>query len=285
MHGHRQHETRESNLSLTTPQPTLGTDLVLPVLQGLVVGLIAFGCASGLIWVLGAAWTTAWHWGLGLGLSVFGVCAAAFIFEHRSLVTAPVRLAFRRLELEYPPEPEPPPPPRFIPIRGRRLLTEPVPQLPQPAIQTPRQVIAGFLADRLAARSRETVYESTGGDLDAAPEQVESWPHWVVEMYGILEATYPTGALSRRDFERLFSPGGTGKWTRYVNGDPSKPGHRGKSVFQLWGIISQTGPRGTWEYCHDWQTIIHLDRDLLAYAQAQDGDHSPGNHSPDQVSR
>jgi hypothetical protein len=268
-------ERRDSHLTVYLAWPLLA-GLGLAAVAGVSVGGIAGLRAGNLGAGLQAA---AWAFFLTLGVAtllVFAYAAGEWAGpRYEALMSS--RRTIERIETINEPEPPEEPAPRFIPIYNRRPLTLPAPEQPQPLALSPRQKIAGFLADRLAARGRETVYESTGGDVDdAAPDQAaESWPRWVVEMYGILEATYSTGALSRRDFERAFE-GGKALWRHYINGDPSQSGHRGKSVFQLWGIISQTGPRGSWEYSQDWETIIHLDSDLLAYARTREGDHSPG---------
>lgn len=268
-----EHRRTDGHLTVYLAWPLL-TGLALAVVGAVSVGGIELMRKGALA---NAARAAGWTFFIGLG----GITLVMFVYvagEWAGPRFIEWIRTYRTVEhIEPTPPVQPEPPIRFIPIGGRaRRLTEPppTPMLPsgeeEPKALDIRQKVAGFLAERLSQRARITTYDQEVPALSAGEDAA---PVWCREMLDILCATYMSGDLTRRTFEHLFRPGGTALWYRYVNGTGT--GHRGKSVFQLWGIISQTGPRGSWEYCQPWHVIVSLDRELHAYAKMHAVEHSP----------
>ena len=243
--------THDRHLTVYVLWPVLGA-LGLAVTLGVSVGGVALLASGG-------DWRTVGTWAGGAFFGVLGVAVLALFCYAAAGWGGPARLA-RIVRGVYdaapgddqeadPPDPEV----RFIRLGGRP------PKLTAPAPVAPRGDVLDLHPVRTPAGG--TRYETTAtATHDAPPEH----PPWCVEMLDVLRATYPTNALSRRNWEAMFD-GGKGLWTRYVRG--TGDGRRGRALLDLWGVIDQSGPRHTWRYCHDWQTIVGLDPALLDYAR------------------
>lgn len=248
---------RDGHLTVYLAWPILA-GLALATVLAVSIGGITL-LASGLDWSkAGMAFGIAFFLILGIAtLAVFWYAAHEFAGPRSTERVAEIRQTVYVDELE-PPEPEV----RFIPTRGRRpALNEPAPALPSGQNRAGIREAMQHLVNRLTADATvtEVATEAETLEVDA--------PAWVREFYQTLVTVWPTQSLSRRTFEGLW-PGGEGKrlWSKYVNGTGSRHSQRG--LWDVWGIISQTGPRNTWEWCHDLQTIFSLDRDLHTYATA-----------------
>jgi len=275
-----QSEAMRANMIPQTPKLDLRGDVLVPTFQALAIGIVGAISTGGVIGLLSSDLIVGLTWGAGLGFAAFGTAEVSFLLEHRMVYTGGIRLAWAKFAASQGPKQAPKEPlPRFIPVFGRRLLTAKAPDEPDGERR-------GFLA-RLADRMREKIEEHDTRAVSHQRAELESFeqsapgqapeleaPAWVVDMYDILTATWQSGDLTRRNFERLFE-GGTALWIRYVNGDPSKPGRRGRSVFQNWGIIERKDGRGAWRYCQPLDVIFGLDPELAAYAKAKVEGHSP----------
>lgn len=243
--------------------------LIWPVLAGLALAVVLAVSVGGIVAVLSRgdwriAGTTAgmvFFTVLGLAtLTIFWYAAHEFAGPRRA-----ERIERTRQIVEYiepaPLEPEV----RFIPMRGRPpALNTPTPQLPSRSSGV--RAAIGHLADRLTATA--TVHELATRTLE--PDA----PSWVREFYDTLIRVWPTQSLSRRTFESLW-PGGKGKrlWRKYVNGTGSRQSQKG--IWDTWGIVANTGKRGSWEWTQTLDVIFALDADLHAYATAKANMHSP----------
>jgi hypothetical protein len=159
--------------------------------------------------------------------------------------------------------------PRPIVIAPRRpQLTAPAPTYPMLTEGANRATIRSAVKALIAkvATRPGTTYPSTAEDILPEPQA----PKWVVEFYRVLCAMWGK-PLTRRSFEDAFAEGGQGLYYKYVGRSDGTRKDRG--LWQNWRIITQTGPRGSWEFCHDLQTILRSNGDLWAYAQEMQ--HSP----------
>ena len=59
-------------------------------------------------------------------------------------------------------------------------------------------------------------------------------------------------------------------WGKYVNG--TGPGMEGRGVLDVWGVIAQTGARGTWEWTvGSLGEVYQKDAELYEYASKRSG--------------
>lgn len=151
--------------------------------------------------------------------------------------------------------------PRPIVINPRRpLLTAPAPRLPEPGgvnRAAMRDVIEGIVT------KRTPIPPAAGYDTEIESIEPDA-PEWVIEFYAVLCGIWGK-PLTRRCFEDTFKEGGQALYYKYVGStNPS-----GAGLWQNWRIITQTGPRGSWEFCYDLETILKTNADVWQYAQAR----------------
>lgn len=241
--------------------------LAWPVLSGLFLAGVLSVSVGGLVWLF-TDWHTAYLWAGAVGLGTLGL-ATLIVFTYaagefagpRTIATMRQTTIVEEVEL---PEPEP----RFIRVGGRPLALN----APAPSSGVNRGILRAAIDHLASGLKRRSTVHTLATDVENLEPAA---PAWVVEFYQVVCKVWPAGSLSRRTFEGLW-PGGEGKrlWAKYVNGDDT--GRRaGRGILHTWGVIDQTGPRGSWVWCQPLDVIFNLDRDLQAYADAKSKLHSP----------
>ena len=92
-------------------------------------------------------------------------------------------------------------------------------------------------------------------------------PEWVREFHDVTCAMWGK-PLTRRSFEDNFSERGQALYYRYV-GKSGATTRRDRGLWQNWRVIDQSGPRGSWAFAYDLETILKANADVWEYARAK----------------
>jgi len=259
-HNVGRREMNDSGITRTHKESFLTIYVMWPLLGGVGVGGVLAVSAFGLSAVLTEG---DWYRALITGVAVFCVVApvialSTFVYAARDWAgpRRDERMAALQREVIELPAPEQPP---------RRYDPPELPRNEEARAALGKAI--DVLGDRLKGTAAVTVYEQEVESLEPGAEP------WVIELYDCITRSFPD-KMRRRDWTRLFD-GGTGLWSKYVNGTGDRHSQRG--ILDVWGVIERQDRRGAWRYRFNLATIYGLDPALAEYAKRKAAlvDHSP----------
>lgn len=161
--------------------------------------------------------------------------------------------------------------PRPIVVNPHRPRLTPgadAPDYPALSQGATRRTIREALQALMGKASTQSVEARVNGEYLAEVESLEPGaPDWVREFYQVLCAMWGR-PLTRRSFEEQFVARGQPLYYKYVG--RSEGTRRERGLWQNWGILAQTGARGSWEFCHALEDILRSNAELWQYAQARE---------------
>ena len=178
-------------------------------------------------------------------------------------------------------------PARLERIRQTVIVEESEPQVientPRPIVISPRRPrlteqapTVPMLPEGASRATVATAIRALIGKVAPAPatlhNQVEAIgpetpPDWVREFHDVTCAMWGK-PLTRRSFEDNFSERGQALYYRYV-GKSGAATRKDKGLWQNWRVIDQSGPRGSWAFAYDLETILKSNADVWEYAKAK----------------
>ena len=155
--------------------------------------------------------------------------------------------------------------PRPIVISPRRpRLTEQAPDVPMLPAGANRATVASAIRALIGkpnSAPATTLYSDVEGIGPGTP------PDWVREFHDVTCAMWGK-PLTRRSFEDNFPERGQALYYKYV-GKSGAATRRDRGLWQNWKVIDQSGPRGSWAFAYDLQTILQSNADVWEYAKAK----------------
>jgi hypothetical protein len=241
----RDGEMQASKVATPSPQrATLEGDVVVPMAQALGIAVVSALALGGALLLFGPVVAdlhggVLWSWAGRLAGGAFLVflagCTISFIRGHRRVITEPLDLLWKRLDLAMPADmPEPAPRDPLI-VRGYVQRGTPL-------------LVEGELAHNIKSI-----------EPDVSPD--------VRELFDFVTKIWPTGNVSRDHCMALGFPRAT--WEKMVGGVRGRRAgtESGRGLLDRAGCVAQTA--SGWEIAASLQDVYGINDELQAYAEAR----------------